>query len=131
VGSAHWYGCENIPAVLFFTRQRGRTGFAGEKVIEVNFVQVQTERHQSEQSQSKTLHGAGVNCNMFPTLIYLLIFLLTDRLYTRLSYAITRVRTSASIYNSECSIVDCSIESSTTVRVTILISSRLICIRYP
>lgn len=60
---------------------------------------------------------------MFLTSTEPLIFLLANRLYTRLSYAITRVCTSASIYNSECSIVDCSIESSTTVRVTILISS--------
>jgi hypothetical protein len=54
--------------------------------------------------------------------IDLLTFLLTNRLDTRLSYAVTRVRTSASIHNPECSIIDRSVESSTIVRVTVLVS---------
>ena len=55
--------------------------------------------------------------------------LLANRLHAWLRYAVTRVRAPATIRKSERSIVDCSIVSSTTVRVTILVSFRLIYIR--
>lgn len=44
--------------------------------------------------------------------------LLANRLRTWLRYAVARIRASASIRKSERGIVDCSIVSSTTVRVT-------------
>ena len=59
---------------------------------------------------------------MFSNSVDPITVLFANRLYTWLSYAITRVRTSATIYDSKCSIIDCSVESSTTVRVTILVS---------
>ena len=48
--------------------------------------------------------------------------LLANRLHAWLRNAVTRVRASATIRKSERGIVDCSIVSSTTVRVTIHVS---------